>query len=208
MKKAAKGFTLIELMIVVAIIGILAAIAIPNFLRFQLRARFGELKENVGSVFKSEEALRQSERSLGGTTGQYVALGMVPAVCDLTVPVGTTKHDWVNTDFQIARAIDWAVEGKTYGCYHVGTTSYAAYVPATPGTATMGIHLTVYAESDIDGDGVRSCVYLYKATLGSDGNPSATGTRVDATCTNAPVFPATSAAASWGIPMVADDNVF
>lgn len=46
-----RGFTLIELMIVVAIIGILAAIAIPNFIRFQARARQSEVTTNLKSLF-------------------------------------------------------------------------------------------------------------------------------------------------------------
>jgi len=54
--KKSKGFTLIELMIVVAIIGILAAIAIPNFLRFQARARQSEAKQNLGAIFTAYQA--------------------------------------------------------------------------------------------------------------------------------------------------------
>jgi len=49
-----KGFTLIELMIVVAIIGILAAIAIPNFLKFQAKAKQSEAKNNLSAIFTSE----------------------------------------------------------------------------------------------------------------------------------------------------------
>ncbi|HJX16529.1 MAG TPA: prepilin-type N-terminal cleavage/methylation domain-containing protein [Candidatus Deferrimicrobiaceae bacterium] len=49
-----EGFTLIELMIVTAIIAILAAIAIPNFLKFISKTRRAEVKYNLEAIYKAE----------------------------------------------------------------------------------------------------------------------------------------------------------
>src|SRR3989304_2210661 len=82
--KNKKGFTLIELMIVVAIIGILAAIAIPDFLKFQAKAKQSEAKQNLGAIFTTQVAYFGENNTFGGgafivnkrpTAGPFVVSG-------------------------------------------------------------------------------------------------------------------------------------
>ncbi len=93
-----KGFTLIELMIVVAIIGILAAIAIPNFLRYQAKSRQTEARTNLGGIVVAEtsyfgEQARYSDFNdigfaLAGTSNRYTYRAMKTTQSGTTVTAG------------------------------------------------------------------------------------------------------------------------
>src|SRR5258706_13359896 len=78
MLKSQKGFTLIELMIVVVIIGILAAIAIPNFIAMQARAKEGSTKANMHTVqLAAEDYGVQNDGVYAGTMdGTHIANGL------------------------------------------------------------------------------------------------------------------------------------
>ena len=81
--KGQKGFTLIELMIVVAIIGILAAIAIPNFLQYQMKSRQSEAKTNLQAIRTSEIAFQAERGCYIGAAAEGV---LAPAGGTKTVP--------------------------------------------------------------------------------------------------------------------------
>ena len=70
--KNAAGFSLLELMVVVAILGVLATFAVPRFNIFRARARQAEAKSNLGVIFTLQEAFKiDKERYYNGDSGHW-----------------------------------------------------------------------------------------------------------------------------------------
>jgi len=140
LNKLKRGFTLVELMIVVAIIGILAAIAIPNFVEMQYRAKRAEIPSNVKAI-KDVEMAYDAEYNV-----------FLTATSHPTSSPDKKPAQWQggNTSFQ---TLGWQPDGDVRGRYAVTTTA--------PSSGTPGGDFVVTGICDVDADGV---VATYTAT--------------------------------------------
>ena len=139
-----QGFTLIELMIVVAIIGILATTSIPWFQRFQLRSKASEGRVNL-------VAIRSAEAGYYGEFGSYIRMAPEPQTSTGNAPL-SSKRVWVACPGTITMGspghciMGYETEGPTYYDYAVGTVNANTAL----GPAATNVDYFAVAESDID----------------------------------------------------------
>ncbi|MFO0604989.1 MAG: prepilin-type N-terminal cleavage/methylation domain-containing protein [Polyangiales bacterium] len=140
MKRLAAGFTLVELMIVVVILGILAAVAIPAFTRYVKRSKTSEAAGNISKIYQGELTYYQGALERGYSSfvnANTLTPGSNPGSAKFTANV-----DAWNTD------ANWTAIGFSLDSAH-----YYAYASPGTATATNGANaFTSYAVGDLDGD--------------------------------------------------------
>ncbi len=124
-KKNEKGFTLIELMIVIAIIGILAAIAIPNFISYRRRAYNSSANADIKNIYTSAQAYFTDHPA------SSIAAGAVDAAHHLytygfrpTADVTTTVLANQQTQSSFSTTAVHASGDRTYTIFSDGTISH------------------------------------------------------------------------------------
>ena len=152
--RAVGGFTLIELMIMLAIVGLLVAIAVPSFKNHQFTSKRSEAYVNLS-------ALANAQKAFHAEYGAYIGVPVAePGNTQGSLP-GSQKRSVVELDAAFG-PVGWTPEGDVFYDYDAVSTSVFNGASADHPDCGCSGCLTLSAYGDLDGDGSQSMVVYFQ----------------------------------------------
>jgi|1185.fasta_scaffold09127_3 type IV pilus assembly protein PilA len=159
-----RGFTLVELMIVVAIVGILAALAIYGVRKYMSNAKSAEARNSIGQMGKDaitayfKEGMEATVIKLGSSTSVVNQLCKGDGVVEAVPNKGDITQASMPTQIKAKKYQSTPSDWNTWDCLHfsMNDPQYYQYDYLSPGGATTGTTFQCQAAGDLNGDGQGS----------------------------------------------------